>query len=101
MPWTEYADCPSCGKAVAIYNPKGGDGSTRFTHWHKNSAGEWCRAELYEDHEWATIRRTRNPACTAPARPVRQAGCDTNQDNPHAACHPRSSTCRTETMEPT
>lgn len=55
-PWTEYADCPRCGKAVAVINPRHGDGSARHTWWHKSPAGRWCRAEV---GEW---RKTRHAA---------------------------------------
>lgn len=62
--WTEYADCPDCGRPVAVYNPKHGDGTIRITRWHRNPDGQWCRAEV--DYGVATIRDTLH----SPAAPV-------------------------------
>jgi hypothetical protein len=59
-PWTEYADCPTCGKPVAVYNPRHGDGSIRVTCWHKNTyTGKWCRSEVEYDLPGQYLRRTR------------------------------------------
>ncbi|MGE7437546.1 hypothetical protein [Kitasatospora sp. NPDC001175] len=63
--YTEYTDCPTCGKAVAVYNPRGGDGSIRITHWHKRQdeegRGRWCRAEVdYGRPPYSDLRRTRH-----------------------------------------
>ena len=68
--WTEYADCPNCGKPVAVHNPRHGDGTIRLTHWHKRwdeeAYGLWCRAEVdIGDHD---IRRTRHPSPAVPTR---------------------------------
>jgi hypothetical protein len=63
MGGTEYADCPTCDKPVAVYNPRHGDGSIRMTRWHKrpnaNGSTDWCRAEV--DYGVRTIRDTRLP----------------------------------------
>jgi hypothetical protein len=68
-PWTEYADCPNCDKAVAVHNPRHGDGMIRLTHWHKRPGAdgtrEWCRAEV--DIAAVDIRRTRHAAVPAAA----------------------------------
>ncbi|MFJ3793828.1 hypothetical protein [Kitasatospora sp. NPDC090091] len=61
--WTEYADCPTCDRPVAVYTPRHGDGTIRLTHWHKRDDDQggrrWCRAELdIGDHD---IRNTRRP----------------------------------------
>ncbi|MFE2106662.1 hypothetical protein ACFXAF_12455 [Kitasatospora sp. NPDC059463] len=59
MAWTEYADCPACGRPVAVYTPRHGDGTIRLTRWHKTADGQWCRVELdIGDHD---IRKTRHP----------------------------------------
>lgn len=53
---TEYADCPRCGRTVAVYCPRHGDGSVRITYWHKPHRGaRWCRAEV---SDWHAVLRT-------------------------------------------
>lgn len=59
-PWTEYGDCTKCGKAVALVNPRHGDGSTRHTRWHKNPQGDWCRTEV--DDGWRSTREPQDDA---------------------------------------
>lgn len=61
-PWTEYSDCPSCDRPVAVYNPKDGDGSIRITRWHKQPGGQWCRAEVDYGQPGVELRRTRLPS---------------------------------------
>jgi hypothetical protein len=65
-PWTEYSDCPTYDRPVAVYNPKDGDGSIRITRWHKrwdpDGYGQWCRAEVDYGQPGVDLRRTRLPA---------------------------------------
>lgn len=63
--YAEFTDCPNCDQAVAVYNPRHGDGSIRMTYWHKRSAPgggrEWCRAEIDYGLPEIDLRRTRYP----------------------------------------
>lgn len=74
---TEYADCPTCAKPVAVYNPKDADGSWRVTCWHKRPAPGgrkvWCRAEVEYDLPGQHLRSTRLASVSPPTTPRRPA----------------------------
>jgi hypothetical protein len=48
MKWLERRTCPVCHRFVAVYVPRGGDGSGLFFRLHRNGKGSRCDGSKQE-----------------------------------------------------
>lgn len=65
------ATCPHCGRRVALYIPRGGDGSAQFLKRHTNPAGQRCDGSGSMD---------RSPAVTDAPRAIGEPLLDEARD---------------------